>query len=454
MEPARLSRIVAHSLWLTVAAAAQLLFLVMVEWTFHDSDPDFGRGPGGGLLLLVMLSPVWVTACVVAGGLTGLGAGLAAESVARAGGGARAQAAAGALASGTVAAVLALALVTRGGALSGSSPGYVAVLGTVGLVTGGSAVLVSQTAAARLGRSRALGWGVATLVLGSATLLGGGWLELMTDSYDVAGECAGRLHVDEVQVVWAQIPFPPQLWCLSGDVAQPTVPAWTDALLVLGITSTLVCIAAALRSLPGSRTTARWLLAVIVVVGLSGTGGAAWSFAQQAPADAVERARVAASRTPEASPTALPQAIPSPTPSAEPTTTLPAARAALAELGRVARAGRTDLVWPDEPAVQSAPCTLADGGSGSVLSLTGRFTTRDMADVKGPAEVLEVSRANERVAAELVDDWLASGLLRGSDVLHGEWYLGAPDGGPVESAHVGFTDAVGEFRVVSHCASR
>ena len=124
MEQPRLARVVAHSLWLTVAVATPLLFLADLGWNAEDSDPDLGRGPTGALLFLVLLSPLWVTACLVAGGLTGLAAGLAARLVSRRWG-AVSQLAAGASASSVVAGLLSLALVTRGGALDPRWFGYV-----------------------------------------------------------------------------------------------------------------------------------------------------------------------------------------------------------------------------------------------------------------------------------------------------------------------------------------
>lgn len=86
--------------------------------------------------------------------------------------------------------------------------------------------------------------------------------------------------------------------------------------------------------------------------------------------------------------------------------------------------------------------------------LTAGFTTRDMDDMHGPVEVLAVSRANEQVAARIMDAWLAGGLLTGAEPLHGEWYFATPAGSPLETAHLGFTDAVGKMSVVSRCAVR
>lgn len=61
-------------------------------------------------------------------------------------------------------------------------------------------------------------------------------------------------------------------------------------------------------------------------------------------------------------------------------------------------------------------------------------------------------QANERVAARIVDAWLAGDLLTGIEPLHGEWYFTMPAGSPLYTAHVGFTDAIGELRVLSQCA--
>lgn len=77
-----------------------------------------------------------------------------------------------------------------------------------------------------------------------------------------------------------------------------------------------------------------------------------------------------------------------------------------------------------------------------------------MDDVHGPAEVLAVSRANEQVAARIVDAWLGGGLLSGAEPLHGEWHFAMPTDSPLDTAHIGFADSVGEVSVVSRCAVR
>jgi hypothetical protein len=456
MEPPRLARVVAHSLWLSVAVAAPLLFVADLGWNAQDSDPDLGRGPSGAFLFVLLLSPLWITATLVAGGLTGLAAGFCARLVARVRGGARTQMLAGALASAVVAGLLGLALMNAGGTLDLRWATWVSVLGAAGMVTGGAAVLLAHTREDERGRSPALGWGAAAVVLASASLIGAGWVWLQTATYDVVEDCASRLGVDEFRVAWSEVAFPPQLWCLSGDLVQASVPAWADASLVLGVAATVVCAVAAVGLASGTRPPARSLVAVCVAIGLAGVGGAALALVQQPPADAVARARVAAAQAPPTSPTPRPGSggVPSATPTVPPPTTVTAAKSALAALSRIARRSDATLVWPEEPHVSATDCELANGTNGTVLSLTGRFTTQDMATVRGPAEVLEVSRANEKAARQLVDDWLTSGWVAGVDILHGEWYLGGPAGGPIESAHVGFTDAVGFIQVTTQCASR
>ncbi len=58
MEPPRLARVVAHSLWLTVVVSAQFLFLAHIGWSAVDSDPDLGTDANGALLFLVLVSPI------------------------------------------------------------------------------------------------------------------------------------------------------------------------------------------------------------------------------------------------------------------------------------------------------------------------------------------------------------------------------------------------------------
>lgn len=104
------------------------------------------------------------------------------------------------------------------------------------------------------------------------------------------------------------------------------------------------------------------------------------------------------------------------------------ARAALTELGRSARrAGGEGLLWPKRPVISSEQCE--DGTQpGTMFLLRARFTTRDMDDVHGPSEVLQVSQASRRVAARVVDAWLAGELLAGIEPLHGEWDFTMPAG--------------------------
>lgn len=110
-----------------------------------------------------------------------------------------------------------------------------------------------------------------------------------------------------------------------------------------------------------------------------------------------------------------------------------------------------DSLWPKRPVISSEQCE--DGTQpGTMFLLRARFTTRDMDDVHGPSEVLQVSQANERVAARItmpgwrVNCWPASNRCMASGISP------CPRGSPLYTAHVGFTDAIGEFRVLSQCA--
>jgi len=441
VKPPRTSRVVAHSLWLTVAVLAVLIFATQIAWGSGRSANE----ASGVLAIAIMLSPVWAAAAVLAGAATGLAtgwsAGLAGYRFGRG-----AQVAAGATASGVVAGLLGWALLATGTSIGGvSTLGFLAGSGGVGIVTGGVAVLLAQKADADASRVRALAWSTATVVLVCATFLDGCWTWLTSASWDSTQSCAVRLGVDDSQVVFVNTVFPPQLWCLSGDRAEPSVAGWAGALLIVVITATVISGLVAGWHAWGSRE--RPVLVSCLVIGLTGVGGALLMLAQHPPQDAVERAHVAATRAPTPRPTP-----PSAQPGTRPRITAPIAKATVSVLAQVVTARRPGLVWPQRPAITQADCSLADGTSGTRFLLNARFTTRDLAEVHGPTELLKVSQANEQVAGLIVHDWLASGLVAGVDQVHGEWFLGAPTGGAVDAAHIGFTDAVGTLSVTTVCA--
>lgn len=294
---------------------------------------------------------------------------------------------------------------------------------------------------------RAVWWGSTAAVLGAVTL---GWyaqLAWRTWSWDWQEDCAVRLSLPWEEVGVAADAFPPQLTCVGGDRVEFTNPLWMGQLLVAGVAVVIVC---ALMSLWYRRKQeAEGPVSVLVtsaVVAVLGVAGVVWA---GNPWTSMESARRSIQPTVPPRPSA-----PTPTASSTPVMRVSAAeaRAALTELGRSSRrAGGGGLLWPKRPVVTSAECREA-GRTGTIFVLTARFTTRDMDDVRGPTQVLKVSRANERVAARIVDAWLAGGLLTDVEPLHGEWYFNTPAGSPLDTAHVGFADAVGEFRVASRCA--
>lgn len=448
MEPPRTARVVAHSMWLTVALLVPVL---LVASGVGNHAPSMGS-EGALAMVLVLSSPFWAAGSVIVGAATGLAAGSAAHLAARAARSrsARARVAistvGGALASGAAAGLAALA--TAWGGIVSSSPSYLGGFCVAGVLSGGSAALLARSGQASTQPAGALAWGLGTLVGASVSFLWGTWLALLGTGWDdQASYCSHRLGVDEAQVVTAYSGFPPQLWCLSGDTVEPTVGGWTTVGFIALLTATFVCGLVALRW-PVTRSSSRSLAIACLVSGLVGAGTAVWALTP--PPDAVERAHVAVTQAPSPATQASP--FPSASPTVTPTPTTTDAESALTELVRLAKAGRAGLLWPDEPTVTTSDCDLLDGTRGTVYVLKGSFTTRDMAHVHGPDEMLATSRANELIGQYVANDWDASGLLAGGEQIHGEWFFGAAPGGAVDSAHIGFAEGVGQLQAASRCA--
>lgn len=452
MKPPPLSRIVGHALWLVVPVLGAVLVFGHVAWSQFDHDPDLGQGLSGGVIFAFFTAPFWVPAALIVGALLGLGAGLAVRGLAKLGRSAEpslgAQLVAGGLGAALVAALGAVATLGQNW-----SPVWLVAGVLAAAFVGALAIPIAHLQVGAARPPRALGWAIATLVASMATLLGAirMWLGLLR--WDVVGDCARQLGVDESRATFAEISFPPQLWCLAGDVAEPQLPTWTGPALIAGITGSLILGVITIWQFrtPASRV---WSAAACGLIGIAGLVGALAVVNPQPPAEAVEQAHeLARSPHPSGSPPTTPPSAPPTSPT--PTVSSRAAKSTLTTLGRIAQqAGGAELDWPQRPELSQTDCRLTDGSTGAVFFLDARFTTTDMDEVHGPVEMAEVSQANERTGQHIVDAWVASGLLSGVEVLHGEWYLSSTASSPVERAHVGFTDGVGELRVQTFCAQR
>ncbi len=451
MVPARTSRVILHAIWLAPVSALPTLFVMSMLYTAlspgHASGPDAATG----VLFLLAFAPFWVPAVALAGAVIGAVAGLAARLAAR--GGRWLQAGAGTL--GGAGAGFVASLASRAGGWQSLQPFDVVGLAT-GAVTGGLAVLIASRSSAV--PSPGLRWGAATATLAAITGLIGSYLLLAAGHWDAAEECASQLGVGESVVAVAGRAFPPQSWCVTEYAVEPCAPVWVGPVMVLALTAAALCALVATRHW-WSAPARPW--AVVVAALAVGVLGTAWAVSLFDPDPAPEllastREELRNRPVPESPPPVTPTAPSIPVdPTAPPEVPADAAREVLNQLDRVAStaAGRT-AVWPARLDASESPCELSSGATGVLITLTGRFTARDPGQVHGRAEMAELSRANERLAGHIVDAWTASGLLATGDVLHGEWWLASPTGSPVSTAHVGFTDGIGELRVTSYCARR
>lgn len=436
-----------HAMWVAVAAAVPGIFLLSLTVNALDHDPDFGRSWTGAVLLLMLLAPLWVPALAVTGAACGLAAALASRLLARAG---RIPQTLGAgVAGGAVG--TGASILSRSGGWQGLQS-YDAVGLAVGAVSGALAVLLATR-----GRrtTKALPWAAATAVLAAISTLGASWSVVVAGHWDVTEECALQLAVAESQVAVAGRAFPPQTWCISLDTVEPSAPAWMGSALVLALTATIACALVYGWRAHGSARRS-WAMVTVVLIVLAGglTGAAVLLDPNPDPATvASARAELRARPTP---PIASLQPTASSTPhSTEPST--PSADQARALLGRLAQAASTavgtDGLWLASPRLERADCELTGGASGTVVSLTARFSARDPAEVHGRQAMAELSAANQQIGEAIVDAWVRSGSLTEPDVIHGQWWLGGRPGSPIETAHVGFLDGIGDLRVSSYCAT-
>lgn len=198
------------------------------------------------------------------------------------------------------------------------------------------------------------------------------------------------------------------------------------------------------------RRTARWV-ATASAVALTGAlvGVGLWWFHQAA--DVADSSYADPEPGPASAPR-LPTAPPPPTAAPEPPPTA-LARAELDALrAQAIAAGGDDLPWQAPLTVAEAACTTDTGTRGTALTLTGRFSTRDLATATDNVDFLLITQDNEKVAARIVDAW-TDGDEERADVMKGEYWLVPVGTTTVEEAHVGFDQGVGEVRVTSRCSA-
>ncbi|MFD4327723.1 hypothetical protein ACFWQC_24030 [Nocardioides sp. NPDC058538] len=241
--------------------------------------------------------------------------------------------------------------------------------------------------------------------------------------------------------VYVSRSFPPQGWCIEQGVATATIPIRNGLELVTLLTATLLCASLAVM-LGRTRGPTIWTPAnriALVLILIAGATGAVMA-ARDEPARAAIRASVAT-----AAEHARQQASHLDGPSPGPTPTPADVRKQLEVLAADAmKAVPTGTLWPVRPQVVSSPC-----GGGQVLSLTGRFTTRDFATARDDADFNSILHANEEASAAIVEAW--TGPSGTYDMMKGEYYV-AFVAYPHLSAHLGHEERIGEIEVTSLCA--
>ena len=208
-------------------------------------------------------------------------------------------------------------------------------------------------------------------------------------------------------------------------------------------TASLVCALIVVGRWVGpTRRSPRALLAATVVTGVVGVGLSLWWPTVQPSADQLAQARAALRNQP------TPEPLPSPPAEIH----AAEVRSDLQRLGEIARrtAGKT-VLWPKKLATTAKACPLDTGASGVRVSGTATFTAKDPAEVHGPKQVAALGRANHQVADGIAEAWRTSGVLASAEQIHGEWWFGAR---AIQTAHIGFTDGIGQILLVSDCVSR
>ncbi len=448
MATGRTSRVLLHSMWLAVLSAVPAVLALGLATSALDHDPDFGRGwPAAGALFLI-LAPVWVPAVAVLGALIGLAAALSSRLAARSGLWLQVFAAA---ASGAAVGLLASA-VWRTGGWQGLQAFDLAGL-AIGAVSGGVSVLLAGRATATPGRS--LRWGTAAAVLAAVTALGASWTWLAASHWDALEECAIRMGVDEAKVAVADRPFPPQSWCVTAGAVGASAPVWAAPALILALTATAVCALIAAGRWLSERPRPRLMVSSALVIVLLGVGAASWLSNPEPDPEALAQVRAELRNRPSpAATSSVPTAAPSTEPTDPPTASAAAVRELLDRLSRTAADAVADRgLWLQQPRQEEVPCDLPSGEAGILLTVSGRFSAQDPDAVNGSEAMAELSQANQALAQRIVDAWVSTGMLSEGDVIHGEWWLAGPQSAVVETAHVGFSDGIGELRIAGYCAA-
>ncbi|WP_069386515.1 hypothetical protein [Cellulosimicrobium cellulans] len=458
-----------HGLWIGALTGAAVLAAV---GALLGPGPGVGERLATAVALSAWLGLVWVPITALWGCIAGYVGGLAARLTARV------------LVSVPAAPVLVGAVAGAAVGWAGTfvvdvglTPTSVAAVVGAGALVGAVAVALERRGgrrAAQGGRPRHRGALTAgTAVLAAVAWLWTGWVSLQAEPlWDVDETCGPLLGFPSGEIGFASGGFPLQGWCLGGtSEVVPTQPVWHAVLATVLLTAAGVATVVLLaRRLGAWRSRAGRAVAGAVLAVAVGAGAVwAWAAATAGPSDvdwqelarqrdAADAQEYAQQAPPPVSSGAGPSpAAPEPAPSAPaPAVSGAAARADLDALRVTAQdAGGPDLLWPEPLAVVDAPCTAADGTAGAQPSLTGRFTTRDLATATDNLDFLSITQANEDVAERIVQAWSQDGLGT-PEPLHGEWWQSpTPDGRTtVEIAHVGFEEGVGVVQVDAACATR
>lgn len=448
MATGRTSRVLLRSMWLAVVSAVPAVLALGLVTSALDHDPDFGRGwPAAGALFLIF-APVWVPAVAVLGAVIGLAAALSSRLAERSG--LWLQVFAGA-ASGAAIGLFASAVWRTGGWQGLQAFDLVGL--AIGAVSGGLSVLLAGRTTATPGRS--LRWGTAAAVLAAVTALGASWTWLAASHWDAIEECAIRMGVDEAKVAVADRPFPPQSWCVTANAVGASAPVWAAPALMLALTATAVCALIAAWRWLSERPRPRLMMSSALIVVVIGVGAAGWLSNPEPDPETLAQARAELRNRPSpAATSAVPTAAPSTEPTVPPTASAAAARELLDRLSRTASdavAGRG--LWLKQPRQEEVRCDLPNGEPGILLTLSGRFSAQDPDAVSGTEAMAELSQANQALAQHIVDAWVSTGMLSEGDVIHGEWWLAGTQAAVIETAHVGFSNGIGELRIAGYCAA-
>jgi hypothetical protein len=420
------------------------------------------------LFLSGLLGVVWAPAAAVWGCAAGALSGIAARLVDRP----------GRSAGRVLPLVLPAAAVGAGAGWTGTLlldvPPYGGPAAVVvwGVLTGSAAVAVERRGARRAAEEARPRWASAlagaAAVLTVVAWLWTAWVSLQAEPFwEVDETCGPLLGLPSDEIGFASGGFPLQGWCL-GDNSEfvPTQPVWHVVLATaLGTAAALTLVGLVARRLGARRSRVGRAVAGTVLAVVVGAGAVwGWATATARPSEAdwqqfAEQGDVAGAQgygeadQPPASSTTTPE--PEPSESAPPVSGT-AARTDLEALRAAAQdAGGPELLWPEPLAVVDVACAAHDGTAGVRPSLTGRFTTRDLATAVDGVDFLSITQDNEDVAARIVQAWSRDGLGT-PEPLHGEWWQGpTPDGRTtVEIAHVGFEEGVGVVQVDAACATR